>query len=207
MIDVHILTRPTDNKIWFDECLKSLENENINLFIEPGIEGNVGLARYNAFKKGNSEFVSYVDPDDMIVPGIFSKMLEKMTDECCGVFTNEITIHERNNKIIKKYRKLDKWKRFSLRESVYPHHICLMKRNLIEKYSYEFLDWKYRSEYIIKNVMTLDFPWIQMDDFGYEWRIHSNCTHVIHTEINPKVVEYIKNIFEDANSKNKEEYR
>ena len=76
-IDVHVLYRPKeDNHHWLNQCLASLRgnSESVNVAVYPGINGNTRDARRYAYAEGSSEFVAYVDPDDMVAPGIFKHL-------------------------------------------------------------------------------------------------------------------------------------
>lgn len=66
MIDVHILTLPNDNPDWFAQCLESLRDEPITTHIVSGIPEDIGNARADAFRLGNSGYVSFVDPDQRL---------------------------------------------------------------------------------------------------------------------------------------------
>ncbi len=79
MIDVHILTIPGREQ-WLSECLQSLKDEPVNVFVVPGIVGNFPESRKNGYAEGEAEWVTYVDDDDRVVAGAFSQ-LEKATKE------------------------------------------------------------------------------------------------------------------------------
>ena len=75
MIDVHILTH-NEPQWQIDRCLESLKDEPINLHIVHGFdEWPPYQGRALGFSKGTAPYVSYVDPDDYIVPGAFTKLL------------------------------------------------------------------------------------------------------------------------------------
>lgn len=78
MIDVHILTIPGREQ-WLSECLQSLRNEPVNVFVVPGIVGNFPESRKMGYLKGVSEWVTYVDDDDRVIEGAFTK-IEEATD-------------------------------------------------------------------------------------------------------------------------------
>lgn len=70
MIDVHVLTFSGTRPDWLDQCVASIEAEGLNVFVVPGVEGNIGAGREQAYRLGTSEFVSYVDSDDYLLPGV-----------------------------------------------------------------------------------------------------------------------------------------
>lgn len=173
MIDVHILKTKKDSDDLFEMCLKSLENEPINIFIENGIIGDLGKARDLAFSKGSSEYVSYVDPDDLVVPGIFEKCLDLMTDDCAGVYSNE-TLIDIDGKIIREgcqhnqiwtYEKMKNDPRFV-------HGITILKRKLVEKYKSNIHGFVMHSDSLLKILVSENGknPFIHLNEVGYYWR-------------------------------------
>lgn len=72
-IDVHVLTSKDDKGL--ASCLESLSVEPVNVHICEPIAGDIALARKQAYSKGMAPFVCYVDPDDAVVPGIYSVLL------------------------------------------------------------------------------------------------------------------------------------
>ena len=75
MIDVHIIK--FDEPQWqIDRCLESLKDEPVTLHIVQGFyEWPPYQGRALGYSKGTAPYVSYVDPDDYLVPGAFTKLL------------------------------------------------------------------------------------------------------------------------------------
>ena len=73
-VDVHVLYCYEPVR-WIDDALISLAAEPVNVHLCKGIKGKVGLARANAFRNGNAEYVAFVDADDTVVPGAFDAAL------------------------------------------------------------------------------------------------------------------------------------
>ena len=69
-IDVHVLANKDDKGLAL--CLASLSAEPVNVHVCEPIAGDIALARKQAYSKGVAPFVCYVDPDDTVVPGIYS---------------------------------------------------------------------------------------------------------------------------------------
>jgi len=205
MIDVHIII--FKSKINFlEKCLKQLEtNKNINIYFINGYFGNIGLGRYEGFSKGTSDLVAFVDPDDYTEPKIFDKIIEfiKSQDlkDFCGIYTHERKIDIRDNHISYGRSFNRKWKKFDIHSSWIPHHLCIMKREYVNLYLEEIKNWKYRSEYLLKNLISLHGDWILYPEVGYNWRIHENNTHKNKTtSIFTKMASsFLRHIFQEKN--------
>lgn len=78
MIDVHVLTHEGTRKEWLEQCLASLEGEPVNVFVVDNTGHSVGAGRAKGYALGASEFVSYVDSDDYVLPGCFAACLEAL---------------------------------------------------------------------------------------------------------------------------------
>lgn len=61
--------------------VQQLRDEPVNIFVAEGIPGEVGRARVEAMRLGTAPWVSWVDPDDRIEPGVYSHLLDAATPE------------------------------------------------------------------------------------------------------------------------------
>lgn len=69
MIDAHILVHDGTKPEWLDRCLASFEGEPI----EPHIVRNgpnIGAGRATGYALGRHAYVTYVDSDDYLLPGV-----------------------------------------------------------------------------------------------------------------------------------------
>ena len=76
MIDVHVLTHEGTRQDWLDQCLASLEDQPVNVFVVDNAGRSVGEGRARGYAMGLSPFVAYVDSDDYVLPGCFGACLE-----------------------------------------------------------------------------------------------------------------------------------
>ena len=69
LIDCHVLHLPGERVDWRAWCDDSLDANRADIRIHhlEGIPGAYMKARYEGFKQGRLQFVSYVDPDDWVV--------------------------------------------------------------------------------------------------------------------------------------------
>lgn len=89
MIDVHIITHPTQDRSEFlHPLLEKLEKEPVTVHLLEGKVGDVGDGRSRGFRLGDRNLKSYLDDDDSVVTGIFDHILECFESEsrivgCC----------------------------------------------------------------------------------------------------------------------------
>jgi len=170
-IDVHILTLPGEDKRLFDICLDSLKNEPVNIHICEGIVGCTGTARANAFLKGTAKYVSFVDPDDYIEPGIFDKCLEVLESKNCNVYTTENYVDDGGNFLMVGPQSTHPWSYTSMRRMyVLVHHLVVYQRVVVEKHLHWIRGVSSLSEYMLNLLCSLDVPFEHINEVGYYWR-------------------------------------
>lgn len=116
-IDVHMLVLGTERPDWKAQAIASIPTDICTLRIVDGIPGHIGRARVRAYKLGDAEFVSSLDPDDWVEPNTFELCLDFLErhPRCPGVVSLEIvhdyfkrrTYMTRNKHGLKVYRR--KW--------------------------------------------------------------------------------------------------
>lgn len=170
-IDVHILRSSNENSHWLSECLNSLSNELINIHHSPSIKGDTRLARFNAYHLGGAPYVSYVDSDDMIVPGIF-ELCKVFLDEnpgVGGVYTRSYLIDTDGGVT-------------GLLENtgdMIVHQLVVMRRvHVIDTYNKSWTQISpVRTESIDFFREYTAHGWQQINKMGYKWRLHGTNTH------------------------------
>ena len=70
MLDVHILHSDSTPPDTWRRCLASVDSEKATVKILDGVDGHIGKGRYEGFSRGANPFVTYVDDDDMVSPGL-----------------------------------------------------------------------------------------------------------------------------------------
>lgn len=165
MIDVHILTRPEQNNVWFAECLDSLKDEPVVLHILQGVKDHVGLGRIQGFSQGSCEWVSFVDPDDVVVPGIFSKVLEVIsTNDVDAVFTEEIQVDA-------DLKQLYPVRGFNT------HHLMVFRRSLLTPLLDDLKDFPIKGDRYLATEFIKKHRAKPLHEVGYKWRIHESNWH------------------------------
>jgi len=176
-IDVHIVLGSLEP--WLVECLDSLKDENVNVHFINKVDGDVASAREYGFRKGNAKYVSFVDPDDIVVQGSFQKCLEaiKANPDCVGAYTSDVLVDEKGNFIC------DGWatNEAPFTEMGFPkeltagvHHLRVFKREFVEKCL------PLKSKMIPEPLLNLEIQkygkLIHVPVVGYKWRQHGNNT-------------------------------
>ena len=143
-IDVHIANRPIitipeDKKLlhkkWQVECYKTLALPNVNIFQinndDPFSPINLRTLGYGL---GNSEYVSHINDDDLVIGNPFVKCCEVLDNNpsIVGVYVNSY-IDDGHNPL-RPFYKHDKWTReFHLKEARPIHELCVMRRIVVKK--------------------------------------------------------------------------
>ena len=189
MVDVHILILPDTNKDWLFQCLMSLKDEPAVLHLCPGLPGDTSAARTEAFKRGNLPYVAFVDPDDLVVPGVIGKLvslLESTPDAVCA-YSDEMLVNEAGIDM------LPGWSRDALPylsvgydirchciDGKYIHHLRVMRRVSVERCLP--LKTKRMPEPVLMHDLAKLGKLIHLPEIGYKWRIHGNNTFSTYTK-------------------------
>jgi hypothetical protein len=197
LIDVHIIV--SENEPWIEECLNSLESEPVNVWFVHRIEGDVRKAREEGFSKGSSEFVSFIDPDDVIVPGIFKQCLDVLHEnpDAVGVYTTDELVDVSGNHIAygwAQYEKPFTDKGFPIELTNGIHHLRVFRRSAVEK----CLPLKSRMipEPLLNAEIQKHGDLIHIPVVGYKWRIHGDNTFLKYKpEEVQEAVEFVRNLW------------
>ena len=170
--DVHVIVSE-NHKEYHEQCFDSLKEEPINLHVIPGTDGHIGIGRYRGFHSGCAEFMSYVDDDDYIIPGIFEKCYAALDEnpDAVGVVTKESPLKE--GRIIPPVEiSMDvPWRLFVRRM----HHLVVYRRSMVMPYVEAMKDQAFRSEYLLLiELLASGRRFALVDEVGYIWRLHKN---------------------------------
>ena len=90
LIDVHVLTHSGTVPEWLEKCVASIEDEpEFQLHIVKGEEGHIGAGRARGYQCGTLPYVTFVDSDDWVYPGVGAAMLSALERGSLGVCTLE----------------------------------------------------------------------------------------------------------------------
>jgi len=156
VIDVHVLTYSGTRQEWLDQCLRSLEGENCTVHVVQGVEGNVGAGRAHAYTLGEHEFVSYVDSDDYVLPGVMDACFKALKR-----YPAVVTLEQRL------------WgDRIALHKEG-DHHLAVYRRELVQPLLQELP----ALPFLCDMLMIKKLRPTQIDYIGYAWRMHRDQGH------------------------------
>lgn len=183
MIDVHLLLRGNENMDWLRQCRASLEGHPITLFVEPGIEGDLNCARMDAIAKGSAEFVSFVDPDDIVLPGAFQVCLDAI-DGHGGAYTRELLIRA-DGSVIGENRQPGTPRT----NPMVAHHVVVVRRSVVERVEQRVRQHKFGCWWMLCAAADVLGGMQPTGTLGYKWRMHERNSFVRpQNRVSPKVV-------------------
>lgn len=183
LIDVHIIHLPNENKEWWAECEASLVGHPINIFHVDGTVGDIFVGREAGYRQGTAPYVSFVDPDDIVMPGAFQACLDAIqSGDYSGVYTMSEVIQE--GQPIKPFHEFREW---TLQNSIYNlteiHQICVKHRDMVidvfDNHREDFDEFRLASvEFVVNAHLMTKKPFKAIDMVGYRWRNHNaGCHH------------------------------
>lgn len=205
LIDVHILHLPDENQHWWKLCQESLQNHPINIFNCDGIPNNSPEARRLGYQHGTAPYVSFIDPDDIVLPGTFQKCLDVLEEnpDICGVYTLSDTIDEDGNLIDVHFsHPFREWSVEIMDNNLLEiHQTCVMRREYVETY-YKHHYYNVPQCNVYDNTMLYIHlakykPWKAIDFVGYRWRKRIDGNHLggnIYPNQIKHTFNYIKNL-------------
>lgn len=172
-VDVHIIVKPTDSQEWLKQCLESLESEPVKIHVidaEIGLPKGLIASRLKGFACGSSPFISFVDPDDYCIPGLFHTLISVMqrNDRMAAAFAHEYITGVHGD--VKKGRVNSE-----------PHHAIVYRRSEYEKAKTALESWVFPSSEseTVAVLRRLDAAKvIEINEPLYVWRRHYNATLV-----------------------------
>ena len=170
-VDVHIIEHPHYDRSESRERLMSqLSEEPVNVHIVKGHPRHIGRGRYDGFMSGSSALCSYVDDDDLIEPGIYTKCLEAFEAESDldGLCTREVVRDSQGDTCPTfMYEYYDRRHLYDI------HHLPVFNRASIAPYLHYLLDLPDGSEHSLWGHMLLNDAKIKhLPEVGYYWHIH-----------------------------------
>lgn len=180
-IDVHVIHTPHDRSEWVDACLALLAGEPVNIHHVDWVEGDIRQARWNGFQRGTAEYVSFVDLDDLIVPGCFDAALSAIASTA-GVAAYTLCDRMGQNGeslgLIHEYRPWAPVYRSKCLQEV--HQLCVMKRcHVADVFNsmWDVMPVINYSELFLYAALRRYGPLVPVDFIGYRWRLHDLNSH------------------------------
>lgn len=132
MIDVQVILSGREEPGWLRECLDSLSAEPVRVHFGRAIPGDVSAARCAVWDRCGGEFISFVDPDDVVRPGAFAACLETLQyhAEAGGCCTWEDVIRADGSPICRPRPALTR--QALLADPKTAHHLLVVRRRVYE---------------------------------------------------------------------------
>ncbi len=183
MVDIHVLVMGDTNPDWFAECIESLISENVTIHLTDGYAGDLGNGRADGYDQGDGEYVSYVDPDDLILPGAVDDCVELLNANptAAAAYTLSDTINSAGDTVkgipsLAMYRAVNKTSRYPAWTRAHP--LIVYRRSVMEKILPEIRE----QEHLWADRWTIAFArrhgeFLCTETVGYCWRRHADQTH------------------------------
>lgn len=194
--DVHIIVNP-EYEQYHEQCFSSLKEEPINIFKIPATKGHVGIGRWKGFNSGNAEYVSFVDDDDYIIPGIFQKCIDVLdaNPDKIGVVSKEYRLL--NGELLGPTDFDMSWRWIDLAKAI--HHVVIYRRDMILPYVEKIKDCNNgEMMYLLLEILSEGHQFCMVDEPGYVWRLHGEGAHSTIRPVTSKCKERAKEILRKA---------
>lgn len=178
-IDVHVLRHP-DRPAWMlQQALSSLEHEPVTVHVLDAVVGHVGRARMAGFAQGEAEFVSFVDDDDAVDPGLFARARAVLAaqPQLAGVFFPERRIEAGEAGLMGPFTPANPWKvpysPTALVACAGLFHHGLFRRYAVARHLGLMRDWSIYPEPVLFAAMAAHWPLAALEAGPhYLWRKH-----------------------------------
>lgn len=173
-IDCHILLDPARQD---SGCamLKQLQTEPINILALAARPGNITAARVEAIRCGSSPYVCWVDDDDEITPGIFSRLQTELDrrPDACGVFSSEVQIRDGIAQAISPTPLVPWSVEAMIDRHPFVHHVALFRRELAMRHLDEIAAFPNVGDQLLLWLLSRHGPWVHVPVVGYRWHRHA----------------------------------
>lgn len=151
----------------FTQCLDSLEGEPCKVHVVTGgFDGHIGNARIFGFAQGDREYCSFVDDDDMVIPGAMQRCVDYLDahEDCVGVYTDRQ--HLAQDGSIRTER-LGEWHWRKMYHNVAEiTHLKVMRRRVVEEFMHAMTSWPTLEEYVLCCLMATRGRWHHLPILG-----------------------------------------
>lgn len=166
MIDVHVLHLPGERADWRAACDASLVGHPITVHHLDGTPRDYLGSRLRGFSVGSHPFVSFVDPDDVVLPNAFAICLANFAIHqlAVAIYTDSLRLQE--NEPMHSARPI----RFNR-----PHQVVVARRKVIDEVVQSGESFKDDAGFwsaVKKRGQVHHLPFV-----GYVWRDHSQGHH------------------------------
>jgi len=171
MIEVQMLTFGDENTEWLEECRRGLDDRVVRVHEGMAIEGNVNAARIAIWDRCGGDLLSFVDPDDVPVLGIWKKLEDTLSlhPEALGVYSLECRIDSLGAFMGEQPNTKGKDPSST---PLIAHHVLVVRRSVYEFVRPFALMYKTGIEWLMAVAAYHHGQLICLEEVGYKWRRH-----------------------------------
>jgi hypothetical protein len=189
MIDIAIIVPPYADDFKLQRCLWTLRNEQCPVYFIDGKEGYIGHGRAESLKVGVNPYVSFVDPDDEVIPGIYN-IIKKNLSSCPEVlYHNELIVDSTNGTTIHHGWMYDQTTLQVIPDRIKPllwddqnqrfwHSRGVFKKSTALKHEKELREIHKFAELRLMRMMSKDGEVMYLNEWGYIYNIHGKNTSI-----------------------------
>lgn len=171
-VDIHIIK---SNRGYIDACLESIKDEPVNIHFLKHVDNEHGKLRMKGFSMGNSPYVSLVDDDDIVIPGIFDRAIMIMEKGYSAYYSNHYVMNAEGNVYGKRFDKLAPPIGFSQANQM--HHVVVYRREIIQPVL-SYLNGVKLFDKLLLNLKSIyDGRVYGENKMGLYWRVHDEGIH------------------------------
>ncbi len=141
----------------------------------PAAGAHIGVNRARGFSLGGSAYVSFVDDDDIVVPGAYPACLNALAINpgAVGAYSDELIIDDSGGTIGNGISTGVDWS-ITRQICMMPliHHGVVMRRSAVMPILPEISRWPHFPEQVLFGLLAKIGPWIHIPMIGYKWRRH-----------------------------------
>lgn len=183
-LDAHVLLL-NERADWRNDALADIAKLPCNLHVLDGIHGHLAVARKKAWSQGQSEFLTWFDPDDRYPT---DDALHFLTEACAllnqspnlvCVYSAEQRVNERLEPIgSPDVEPFSRERAFKIPSAV--HGVIVMRRSVVDEHKNNVEDFSRRPEFdLIKSVLAQgnEHTFIRLPYVARLWRQHTQSAH------------------------------
>lgn len=172
-IDVHIINQEGSNKSLLDRAIKSIDSTANIVLVNDDKHCDMMANRIKGYTSGSNEWVSFVDYDDMIVPGAFQKLYDfAMAEKADAVYGNSYIINADTNVIERTFYQKHMPKISLFDGYTLVHQLSLVKRSVVEQaLPFAVLSTFHPSvfDFMLTVSIATFTDWKFLDSITYKW--------------------------------------
>ena len=184
-VDIHVLCGSATPPAWRDAAIRSARQPGARVWPLPAIPGDFGAARARGWASGTAPWVSFVDDDDLLLPGAVAACLNALADhpDAAGAFTDEIQALPDGTERMGLSTANGPWNpALHLLLAGYGHHFVVLRRIALRDVLPELPQWGGMADYVARGWVCQSGPLVRVPMVGYRWRVREGGAH---TQIAP----------------------